>query len=91
VPPTGSMKLLRPHVRVDPKDHVGQGMDAVFVVVLFFGLGFFIDRQFGSTPWAMIIFTALGAIGVFYKLKGAYEAKMAEHEEELRTMRSTKS
>jgi F0F1-type ATP synthase assembly protein I len=84
------MKLLRPHVRVDPKDHVGQGMDAVFVVVLFFGIGFFIDRQFGSTPWAMIISTTLGAVGVFYKLKGAYEAKMAEHEHDLQSARSMK-
>jgi F0F1-type ATP synthase assembly protein I len=85
------MKLLRTHVRVDPKDHVGQGMDAVFVVVLFFGLGFFIDRQFGTTPWAMIISTTLGAVGVFYKLKGAYEAKMTAHEEEMQTSRSMKS
>jgi F0F1-type ATP synthase assembly protein I len=85
------MKLLRPHVRVDPKDQVGQGMDAVFVLVLFFGIGFFIDRQVGSTPWAMLIATTLGAVGVFYKLKMAYEAKMSAHEQDLQTSRSVQS
>lgn len=84
------MKLLRPHVRVDPKDQVGQGMDAVFVLVIFFGVGFFVDRQFGLTPWAMITSTTLGAVGVFYKLKGAYEAKMVAHERELQTARNQK-
>jgi F0F1-type ATP synthase assembly protein I len=85
------MKLLRPHVRVDPKDQVGQGMDAVFVLVLFFGIGFFIDRQLGSTPWAMVTLSTLGAIGVFYRLKMAYEAKMSAHEQDLQTSRSAKS
>jgi F0F1-type ATP synthase assembly protein I len=85
------MKLLRPHVRVDPKDQIGQGMDAVFVLVLFFGIGFFIDRQMGSTPWAMVIASTLGAIGVFYKLKLAYEAKMSAHEQDLQTSRSAQS
>jgi F0F1-type ATP synthase assembly protein I len=85
------MKFLRPHVRVDPKDHVGQGMDAVFVLVLFFGVGFMIDRQLGSTPWAMVIATTLGAIGVFYKLKTSYEAKMAAHEADFQTSRSAQS
>jgi F0F1-type ATP synthase assembly protein I len=85
------MKLLRPHVRVNPKDQVGQGMDAVFVLVLFFGIGFFIDRQMGSTPWAMVIASTLGAIGVFYKLKLAYEAKMSAHEQDLQTSRSARS
>jgi F0F1-type ATP synthase assembly protein I len=85
------MKFLRPHVRVNPKDQVGQGMDAVFVLVIFFGVGFFIDRQFGFTPWAMITSTVIGAVGVFYKLKGAYETKMAEHEQDLQAARSMKS
>jgi F0F1-type ATP synthase assembly protein I len=66
-------------------------MDAVFVLVLFFGIGFFIDRQMGSTPWAMVIASTLGAIGVFYKLKLAYEAKMSAHEQDLQTSRSAQS
>jgi F0F1-type ATP synthase assembly protein I len=66
-------------------------MDAVFVLVLFFGLGFFIDRQLGSAPWAMLISSFVGAVGVFYKLKSAYEAKMSAHEHDFRTSRSAKS
>jgi hypothetical protein len=80
--PPGSMKLLRTNVRVNPRDSLGQGLDAVITLVLFFGAGFFADRWLGTTPLLMIVLTLLGGVGVFYKIKGGYEAKMAEHETE---------
>lgn len=76
------MKLLRPQLRVNPRDSLGQGLDAVITLVLFFGAGFFADRWLGTTPWLMIVLTVLGAVGVFYKIKGGYEAMMAKHETE---------
>lgn len=76
------MKLLRPQLRVNPRDSLGQGLDAVITLVLFFGAGFFADRWLGTTPWMMIVLTVLGAVGVYYKIKGGYEAMMTRHETE---------
>lgn len=76
------MKLLRTHVRVNPRDSVGQGMDAVFVMLIFLGAGFLVDRALGTMPWMMILAAVLGGVGIFYKLKIAYEAKMSDLESE---------
>ena len=78
------MKLLRPHTRVNPRDSLGQGFDAVITLVLFFVAGFFLDRWLGTTPLMMIVLTLAAAVGVFYKLKVAYEAKMDEYDQERR-------
>lgn len=84
------MKLLhritransRGTTRVNPSDSLGQGMDAVVVLVLFFLAGFGIDRLFGTTPVFMIIMVVLAAIGLFAKFKYAYDERMDEHEAE---------
>jgi F0F1-type ATP synthase assembly protein I len=76
------MKLLRTNVRVNARDSLGQGLDAAIILVIFFGAGFFLDRSLGTTPWLMITLTLLGAVGVFYKLRVAYEARMVQHEVE---------
>jgi F0F1-type ATP synthase assembly protein I len=70
------MKLLKTNVRVNPRDSLGQGIDAVMTIVVFFGIGFLLDRWLGTTPWLSLVFVVLGAIGVFYRLKAAYLAKM---------------
>lgn len=70
------MKLLRTNVRVNPRDSLGQGLDAAITLVLFFGAGFALDRWLGTTPWAMIVLTLLAAVGLFYRLKLAYFQKM---------------
>lgn len=70
------MKFLRPGTRINPRDSFGQGLDAVITVIIFFGIGFMLDRWLGTAPWLMIVTTVLGAIGVFYRLKAAYEAQV---------------
>lgn len=75
------MKLLRPPSgRVDAKDSLGQGMDAVITLVLFGAIGFGLDQWLDTLPWLTIAFVVVASVGVFYKLKLGYEAKMAEHE-----------
>lgn len=70
------MKLFKTDVRVNPRDSLGQGMDSVMVLVLFFAAGFFADRWLGTTPWLMIVLTVLGSVGIFYKLKAGYSDRM---------------
>ncbi len=79
------MKLLRPHTRVNPRDSLGQGFDAVITLVLFLVAGYFLDRWLGTTPLMMIVLTLAAAVGVFYKLKVAYEAKMDEYDQARRS------
>lgn len=76
------MKLLRTNVRVNPRDSVGQGLDAVITLVVFLAAGFFLDRWLGTLPWFMIGLTIVAAVGVFYKLKLGYEARMDQHDQE---------
>ena len=62
--------------RVEPDDSVVQGMEAVFALVLFLGLGVLIDRWLGTTPVFTIGIMVLGAVGVFLRFKYAYIARM---------------
>lgn len=79
------MKLINTSVRVNPRDSVGQGMDAVITIIVFFGIGFLLDRWLGTTPWLSLVLVVLGAVGVFYRLKATYLAKMdAESEQRAR-------
>ena len=80
------MKLIPTKVRTPRTtndDALGQGMDAALTIALFFGIGFALDRWLGTTPWLMIVFTLLAAVGFFAKFKYRYDARMAEHEAEL--------
>lgn len=70
------MKLLRTNVRIDPKDSLGQGLDATFTLMLFVGIGFALDRWLGTLPIMMIVMTFVASIGLYYRLKNGYEAKM---------------
>ena len=78
------MKLLRKDVRVSTTDSLGHGMDAVIMLIIFFGAGFGLDRLFGTAPVFMIVMTLLGAIGLFATFKYRYEARMQEHEQRRR-------
>ncbi len=75
-------RTVRSDVRIDPTDGPGHGMDAVVTLVIFFGIGFGIDRLAGTTPIFMIVFTVLGAVGLFAKFKYRYDAAMEQLEEE---------
>jgi F0F1-type ATP synthase assembly protein I len=85
------MKLLRPHLRVNTQDSLGQGLDAAITLVVFFGIGYVVDRWLGTTPWFMIAFTLLAAVGLFYKLKAGYENRMDELDATRRALRQSDS
>lgn len=81
------LPLSNPRARTTGNDTVVQGLDAALTVLLFFGIGFALDRWWGTTPWMMIVFTVLGAVGYFYKFKYRYELAMQREEAELRMKR----
>ena len=60
------MKLLRPQLRVNPRDSLGQGLDAVITLVLFFGAGFFADRWLGTSPWFLVVGGLIGNFAGLY-------------------------
>jgi hypothetical protein len=76
------MKLLPKQTRVDTQDSLGLGIEAAIITVLFFGVGYVLDRLFGTTPVFMIAFTVLGAVGLFAKWKYRYDDRMNELEAE---------
>ena len=79
------MKLLNRKTRVNTEDPLGRGLDAVIVVVLFLAAGYGVDRLFGTVPVFMIVFTLIGAVGLFAKFRYAYEARIAELESQRAT------
>ena len=82
------MKLLPKQTRVDTQDSLGLGIEAAIIVVLFLGLGYGLDRLFGTVPVLMIVFTVLGAVGLFAKWKYRYDERMDELESERAADRS---
>lgn len=81
------MKLLpRPpkNVRVNSQDSLGHGMDAVIMLMLFVGVGYGLDRLFGTLPLFMLGLTVFGAIGIFARFYYHYSAKMDQHDDERR-------
>jgi len=79
------MKLLpKQQPRVNTEDSVGLGIEAAVIIALFLGLGYVLDRIFGTTPIFMIVMTLLGAVGLFAKLKYRYDGRMDELEAERR-------
>lgn len=76
------MKLLPKQTRVDTQDSLGLGIEAAVIMVLFFGVGYVLDRLFTTTPIFMIVFTIVGAVGLFAKWKYRYDDRMNELEAE---------
>jgi F0F1-type ATP synthase assembly protein I len=72
------MKLITPPKRVRPDDSVGLGIESGLFVVLLFGLGALLDSWLDTQPIFMICLVALAGVGVFVRLKYAYEARMVE-------------
>ena len=74
------MKLLpspsyaRRTMRAD--DSLGRGMEAALTLLVFFGIGFALDRWLGTTPVFMIVFSLLAAVGMFGSWKYRYTAQM---------------
>jgi F0F1-type ATP synthase assembly protein I len=77
------MKRFPTNPRVTRSDDAfGRGMDVALTVLLFFGIGWVLDRWLGTTPWFMIGLTLLASIGFFASLKYRYDARMEELEAE---------
>ena len=74
------MKLLPKQTRVDTQDGLGLGIEAAVIMALFFGVGAGLDWLFGTRPLFMIVFTVLGAVGLFAKWKYRYDDRMDELE-----------
>ena len=64
-------------------DTMGKGFEFAGVVVVFFGLGWLIDRALGTTPWFMITLSMIGVIGHLVRMWYAYDAEMRQHEAQL--------
>ncbi len=76
------MKLLPKQTRVDTQDSLGLGIEAAVITLLFLGVGYGLDWLFGTTPIFMIVFTVVGAVGLFAKWKYRYDDRMNELEAE---------
>jgi|DEB19_MinimDraft_3_1074340.scaffolds.fasta_scaffold12780_3 F0F1-type ATP synthase assembly protein I len=61
-------------------DSITKGAEIAGTVLVFFLLGWFIDRQFTSTPWFMITFVVLAVVAQFVKLYYVYNAQMTDLE-----------
>jgi len=79
------MKLIPKQTRVNTEDSLGLGIEATVIIALFLGVGYVLDRIFGTMPVFMIVFVLLGAIGLFAKLKYRYDDRMDELEAQRRS------
>ncbi len=48
--------------------YLGLGMQLAFTMLFFVGLGYFIDRRFGTLPWFLIGGAVVGMTAVFIQL-----------------------
>jgi F0F1-type ATP synthase assembly protein I len=77
------MKLLPTTPRASTSDDTfGRGMDMALSLLLFFGIGFALDRWLGTTPWFMVGLTVLASVGFFVSFKYRYTARMEQLEAE---------
>lgn len=67
---------------VSADDNVGRGMEMALMMLLFLGIGLLVDRWLGIFPVFTIGLVLIGAIGIFAKMKYAYDAAMERHEAE---------
>ncbi len=65
-------------------DSITKGMEIAGTVLVFFFIGWFIDRRVGSTPWFMIVFVVLALVAQFLKLFYVYNAQMGRLETQRR-------
>ena len=77
------MKFL-PSTSARPDDNIGRGIEFVVGLVVFLGLGYLLDRWLGTKPIFMIVMFAFAVVGNFVKMWLGYDAKMREHEAEMK-------
>lgn len=59
---------------------LSNGMELAGVVLVFFFIGFGLDKWIGSGPWFTLGFTLFGIVGTFLRTYYAYSADMARIE-----------
>ena len=57
-------------------DKVGKGIDVALVTLTFLGVGYVLDRWFGTKPLFMIGLVVLGLVGEFVRFWYDYDARM---------------
>lgn len=73
---------LRSRKPVNSDNNIGRGMDLALVTLVFLGLGYVLDRVFGTKPVFMILMVVLAVVGLTARLWYGYEADMRGHESE---------
>ena len=74
------MALTPKHPRNNSDDNIGRGMEFAILVVMFLGLGYVLDRIFGTKPLFMIALVVVSLIGQFASMWYSYDARMKQHE-----------
>ena len=65
-------------------DSLSRGMEIAGTALVFFVLGWFIDRRLETTPLFMILFVVVALVAQFVKLYYVYNAQMSQLEAERR-------
>jgi F0F1-type ATP synthase assembly protein I len=78
------MDLLPKKQRRTSDDGLGRGMEFAILVLMFLGIGYFVDRLFGTKPVFMIAFVVIALIGQFASMWYSYDARMRQHEDDRR-------
>jgi F0F1-type ATP synthase assembly protein I len=76
------MALTPKHPRNNSDDNIGRGMEFAILVVMFLGIGYVLDRIFGTKPVFMIALVVVALIGQFASMWYTYDARMKQHEAE---------
>jgi ATP synthase protein I len=76
------MDLLPRKQRSSSDDGIGRGMEFAILVLMFLGIGYLLDRWFGTKPVFMIVLVVVALIGQFASMWYSYDARMKQHEEE---------
>ena len=63
-------------------DGLARGMEFALLTLLFLGIGYALDRWFGTKPVFMIILVVVSVVGQFASLWYGYDEKMKQHEAE---------
>lgn len=63
-------------------DAFGRGLEMALTLVLFTGAGWLLDRWLGIFPVLTIVLLVLAAVGIFTKVRYAYELTMRRLEAE---------
>lgn len=90
--------LLKIHAKRDAgeppataDDAFGRGLEMALTLVVFTGAGWLLDRWLGIFPVLTIVFLVLAAVGVFTKVRYAYEHTMRRLEAERMTARQPRA